>query len=87
MHKNKLEITEDEILSDDGIFARRFDTMYDDAEKCCFCGCAIMPGEKAIQLYANGDVLHRQCWQEYAEEYTEAFGKEFTCNDREISDF
>lgn len=81
MHKNKIEITEDEVLSDDGIFAPKYETMYDNAEKCCFCGCALLPGEKAIQLYANGDLIHRSCWQEYAEEYTDAFGKEFICED------
>ncbi len=87
MTKNKLEITEEELLSDDGIFAAKYNTMYDNAEKCCYCGCAIMPGEKALQLYANGDVLHRQCWQEYADEYTESFGKEFVCDDGTMSDF
>lgn len=81
MTKNKLKITEDELLTDDGIFAAKYNTVYDNAEKCCLCGCAIMPGETALQLYANGDIIHKQCWQEYADEYTDAFGKEFVYND------
>ena len=81
MTKNKLEITEEEILSDDGIFAPKYTTMYDNAEKCCFCGCAMLPGEVAMQLFSNGDVLHRSCWQEYADEYAETFGKEFEYED------
>ncbi len=82
MTKNKLEITEEELLSDDGIFAVKYSTIYDNVEKCCFCGCPIMPGEAAMQMYANGDVIHRQCWLEYAEEYAENFGKEFMYDDQ-----
>ena len=79
MTKNKLEITEEEILSDDGIFAAKFETVYDNAEKCCQCGYPINPGETAFQLYANGDVIHKECWQEYADENAGAFGRDFIC--------
>lgn len=85
--KNKLEITEDELLSDDGIFAVKYNDIYDNAEKCSYCGCAIMPGETGLRLYANGDVIHKQCWQEYADEYTDSFGKEFVCDDGIREDF
>ena len=86
MIKNKLEITEDEILSDDGIFAAKYNTIYDNAEKCCQCGFAIMPGEDAVQIYVNGDVIHKQCWQDYADENAGAFGKDFVCDDDDNRD-
>ena len=77
MTKNRMKITEEEILSDDGIFAASYSTVYDNAEKCCYCGCPVMPGEEAMQIYVSGDVIHSACWQEYAEENTDTFGKSF----------
>ena len=77
MAKNKMKTTEDELLSEDGIFSRKFSTVYDNAEKCSYCGCAVMPGEEAIRIYSNGDIVHLGCWQEYAEENMESFGKSF----------
>lgn len=76
-----MEITEEELLSDDGIFAARFNTVYDNLEKCCLCGYEIKPGEKAMEIHCNGDLIHKECWQEYAEDNIESFGKEFTFDD------
>ena len=87
MSKNKLEITEEELLSDDGIFAVRHGTVYDNAEKCCQCGFAILSGESALQIYANGDVIHKECWQDYADENADAFGKDFVFRDDEKFDY
>ena len=81
MIKNKLQITEEELLSEDGIFAARFDTVYDSLEKCCHCGYPILSGEEALELYSNGDIIHKDCWQEYADENIGAFGKNFVWSD------
>jgi len=75
--KSKLDIREEELLSEDGIFAQKYNTTFDNAEKCCQCGYPILEGEEALQLYINGDVIHKECWQEYAEENASSFGKDF----------
>ena len=79
--KNENKLDEYEILSEDGIFAVKHSTVFDNAEKCCQCGYAILPGEEALQIYVNGDVIHKECWQDYADENTKIFGKDFVCRD------
>lgn len=80
MLKNKLQITEDELLSDDGIFSIKQKERFDNAEKCCYCGYEMLDGEEAVEIYCNGDVIHKSCWTEYADENMEVFGKCFTTN-------
>ena len=79
--KNKPEAMEEELLSEDGIFARKYSTVYDNAEKCCQCGYPIIPGEQALQIYCNGDVIHKECWLDYAEENTQALCKSFVIDE------
>ena len=81
MIKNKLEITEDEILCDDGIFSVKERMSYDNAEKCSHCGFELLPGEEAMEIFVNGDIIHKSCWCEYADENPELFTKDFVFSD------
>lgn len=38
------------------------------AEKCMYCGYEILHGESKAQVIATGDVIHKKCWQDYADE-------------------
>ncbi len=51
-------------------------TAFDDTEKCCSCGYPILRGEDAMALN-NGDLIHRSCWCDYADENPDYFGKTF----------
>lgn len=58
-----------EILEEEGYFET--DDYYDDgfeAEKCHYCGCAILSGQLKARVYTTGDIIHEACWQDYAEE-------------------
>lgn len=77
MIKTKYEKQEEELLSDDGIFAVKKSTYFDCCDKCCQCGFELLPGEDAVEIYATGDVIHKGCWNEYADENADIFGKSF----------
>ena len=61
---------EREILDEEGIFSTP--DIFEDPEckcdKCMYCGYDIERGEEKVMVDANGDILHRRCWQEYAED-------------------
>ncbi|MBR5528466.1 MAG: hypothetical protein IKV97_05620 [Clostridia bacterium] len=38
------------------------------SEKCMYCGYEILPGECKAQVNATGDVIHKKCWQDYADD-------------------
>ncbi len=79
----KYEEQEEEFLSEDGIFFKKGREHFDNAEKCCHCGFELLPGEEAIVLFSTGDVLHKNCWNEYADENTSFFGKSFVYSEME----
>lgn len=45
----------------------------DSEEKCVQCGFPIICGEEALEIISNGDLLHRQCLEEYIEENLSEF--------------
>ena len=47
----------------------------DNCEKCVQCGFPVVPGEEALELQANGDIIHRQCLEEYIEENLDIFAR------------
>ncbi len=81
MKKSTYEQYENEILSEDGIFSAKKSTYLDNAEKCCHCGFELLPGEEAVEIFINGDVIHKSCWNEYADENACVFGKDFILRD------
>ncbi len=58
-----------EILEELGCFET--DDYYDcgfDEEKCDYCGCGILSGQLRARVYTTGDIIHYECWQDYAED-------------------
>lgn len=74
---------EEEFLSEDGIFFSKGRERFDNAEKCCHCGFELLPGEEVITLFGSGDIIHKNCWNEYADENTSYFGKCFVYSEGE----
>lgn len=35
---------------------------------CCSCGCEIRRGERQAKVYSTGDIIHEECWSDYAED-------------------
>ncbi len=59
-----------EILEEQGFFESGdyFDDNFDE-EKCAYCGGAIQSGQLRAKVYTTGDLIHEECWQDYAEDY------------------
>ena len=58
------------------IYSRYLD--YEEAEEkprarivayCDHCGYAIYSTDEAFEIEGNGDIIHKDCWCEYAEEH------------------
>lgn len=68
------EFAEDELfLREDGI---KLCACSSD-EKCVHCGFPILPGEEVLELLDNCDIIHRQCWEEFAEENLDLFARSY----------
>ena len=65
------EFFEDELVSR----AHAYDACSE--EKCVQCGFPIVRGESALEIISNGDILHRQCLEEYIEENLSEFARDF----------
>ncbi len=57
---------------------------YDEAEReprariiayCDHCGYAIYSADDALIILENEDIIHKDCWCEYAEEHTYDFAR------------
>ncbi len=70
-------LCEEVILCEDGIFSRAERDILDSAERCAACGYALLFGDDVMEIYATGDMIHRDCWCDYAEEAIADFGKLF----------
>ncbi len=81
MIKNKFEQQEEMLLADDGILAVRHSAYIDNAEKCCQCGFELLPGEEVMEIHTSGDIIHKSCWCEYADENHKVFGNSFLYSD------
>ncbi len=81
MIKNKYEEQEEMLLSEDGILSVKHRDYIDNAEKCCQCGFELLPGEQAMEIHISGDLIHKSCWCEYADENPDIFGKSFVFSD------
>lgn len=49
---------------EEGVFA----AISEEFVKCAYCGYEILPGEEAVKVGMTNDIIHRQCWCEYAED-------------------
>ena len=58
-----------EILEEQGFFESGdyFDDCFDD-EKCAYCGDYITKGQVRAKVFTTGDVIHEDCWRDYAED-------------------
>lgn len=58
-----------EILEEQGFFETDdyFDDSFDD-EKCAYCKEAITKGQVRARVFTTGDIIHEDCWQDYAED-------------------
>lgn len=70
-------LCEEVILCEDGIFSRAERDILDGAERCAVCGYALLCGDDVMEVYETGDMIHRDCWCDYAEEAIADFGKLF----------
>ena len=72
MREESFSCGEREILREeefiDGLYC--FDDSRD-REKCMYCGYDILEGEEAVKVYSTGDIIHRKCWIDYAEDNIE----------------
>lgn len=46
--------------------------------RCIHCGYGIYTTDDAARIEANGEAIHRNCWEEYASENAQEFLKEIT---------
>lgn len=40
---------------------------------CAMCGYDVFSGDDAVTVNANGRMLHRDCWEDYASENADEF--------------
>ncbi len=40
----------------------------EDCERCMYCGYHILPGEEAVTVNYTGDLIHKKCWNDYADD-------------------
>lgn len=68
--KKQLLSLEKEILDEEGIFSVPDVFEYPDVRnaKCMYCGYDIVSDDEGLRVDANGDTIHRGCWQDYAED-------------------
>ena len=61
---------EKEILDEEGIFSASEKKFAPECacEKCMYCGYDIVKGEEKAFVVSTGDTIHRNCWQDYAED-------------------
>ncbi len=85
--ETRFEELERELLSDDGIFCVREKHFMENLDRCALCGFELLPGEDAFALYSSGDIIHKSCWCEYADDNSSFFGKAFTVRDYDSDDF
>ena len=45
-----------------------FEAISAEFPKCAYCGYEILPDDEAVRVKTTKDILHRQCWCEYAED-------------------
>ena len=84
MKTTKLEEQEAMLLAEDGIFGRKHRETFDHAECCASCGFELLSGEEAMEVGDTGELIHKSCWNEYADENAERFGKTFLYGEGEI---
>lgn len=41
--------------------------------RCTFCGYEIHASDEKARIIANGDIIHKACWEEYAAENPDEF--------------
>ena len=41
-------------------------------EYCDYCGYPIVRGEEKLRVDSTGDIIHRKCWSDYAEDNTDS---------------
>ena len=66
--KTEFYTLEREILDEEGLFATGERLNDTDCDKCMYCGYEIVPGEEKAFVISTGDTIHRNCWQDYAED-------------------
>lgn len=52
-------------------YREREDLLEEDVEsgdRCVYCGYPILRGEDKLRVEATGDIIHRKCWNDYAED-------------------
>ena len=67
--KDPYEISR-EILEEQGMFESGdyFDDSFEH-DTCAYCGEVISAGQVRARVYTTGDLIHEDCWRDYAEEY------------------
>lgn len=85
MIRTKYLQQEQELLSEDGILSVKQKDYINNAEKCCHCGFELLPGEEVMEIHTSGDIIHKSCWCEYADENLDIFGNSFVYSDGSFS--
>lgn len=85
MIKNKYIQQEEVLLSEDGILSVKHRDYINNAEKCSQCGFELLPGEEVVEIHTNGELIHKSCWCEYADENLDIFGSSFFYSDGSFS--
>ncbi len=75
MEKKKYFFDEDEFFEDASWSPSRDHQHSGICERCIQCGFPVIPDEDALELIANGDVIHRACLEEYIDENLSLFAK------------
>ncbi len=64
--KKNIRNIQDELLSE---LTCRFEDTHEHKEKCIYCSYLILPGETMARVGMTGDIIHKKCWNDYADEY------------------
>lgn len=45
-----------------------FDSIFSEKQKCVYCGYEILDDERCLKVNDTGDIIHRKCWNDYADD-------------------
>lgn len=61
--------SEAELLEEEIIYSHLLDLDHGyTLQRCRYCGYEIRRGQKRAQVCSTGDMIHEECWQDYAED-------------------
>ena len=69
-YHDHLLAVEKEILDEEGVYTTPdiFEDAHRENEKCMYCGYDIVLDNDGLRVLVTGDVIHKDCWRDYAED-------------------